>query len=534
MALRRISVVEILSKTGPATTSEIAARLREKGRSAQAARQSVSRLPQEVRALRGIRFPKGARFLYLKDQFGSGKYWTALISAIKNSNPAYAAALAGLQSRGGAVPRYQFDIVSGSPVRQKGQIASSAVLDHLLAAELVSLVTVEGLGECILLRDEAAGAEANLRRLRARLLTESVLVDAIRGWAGRMNMASPLAATIRAEGIVPQFATFCFDLCGPSYLHPLVRSNRDRRDPGFLVADIIVGRELDEAMVGPFLRKCRLLANLKKVRPFLPLLIADAFTPEALRQCRSRGIMATRPDTLVGQAVARALGELLQTLSNAAAVAAAHPDRIENLFERLSAVEGSAGNLRGALFELLVGHVVRAIEGGSIDIGVLVIDQENRRRAEIDVRLIKERHVTIYECRGYQPSAIVSRQQVEDWLHTRIPTIYRAHRQEERFQDSQLRFELWTSAVISTDALVLLQQSRANTRKYEIAWKDGPAVRDYSQALKAPGIRKILNEHYFEHPLRELNGSPHPSSVSHEIRDTEQAEVVIDEAVDVN
>jgi hypothetical protein len=82
--------------------------------------------------------------------------------------------------------------------------------------------------------------------------------------------------------------------------------------------------------------------KLRKVRPFLPMLIADGFTPEALRACRSRGIIATRPDRVFGQDVARALSDLLQTLSNAAAMAVGNPDKIENLFTRLSAIEGAA------------------------------------------------------------------------------------------------------------------------------------------------------------------------------------------------
>src|SRR5690606_8520337 len=130
------------------------------------------------------------------------------------------------------------------------------------------------------------------------------------------------------------------------------------------------------------------------------------FTPEALRACRARGIVATRPETIFGQDVGRALADLLQTLANGAAVAASDPGHIEDLFRQLSKIEGAAANIRGALFELLVGHLVRSIEGGSIDIGVLVHDEN--RSAEIDVRHVNERDVTVYECRGNQPSTRVT------------------------------------------------------------------------------------------------------------------------------
>ena len=413
------------------------------GKSPEAARQSVSRLPSSVRVLHGLPFPKRARFLYLPEQFGTDSYWTALIKAIDTSNPAYADAIAGLRSRGGVVPRRHFDIISGAPLKQKRQISSDTILQRLVSVDLVSTTEIDGIGECVTLAESSLGSVA-LAGMRARLLTEGVLLDAIRKWAGRMNMASPNVTRIRDDDPPPQFATFRFDLCGPCYLHPLARRRDAKTDPGFLVADVVLGGEpLGEKEVAPFLRKCSTLSQLRNVRPFLPMLIADSgFTPEALRACRGRGIIATRSDSVFGEDVARALTDLFQTLSNAAAMAAANPTRIENLFQRLSAIEGSAGNLRGALFELLVGHAVRAIEGGSIDIGVLVVDTKNNRRAEIDVQLVKERTVIIYECKGYQPSSVVRKEEIDEWLSKRVPTINAAHRQEQRFDGSDLRIRV--------------------------------------------------------------------------------------------
>jgi hypothetical protein len=398
-----------------------------------------------------------------------------------------------------------FEIVSGSPLRQKGQLASSVVLARLQSAQLITSTRIEGLGDCLTLNGDDILGTPQLASLRARLLTEGVLLDAIRSWTGRMNIASPKATRIRDEEPSPQFSTFCFDLVGPSYLLPLVRFNGKRPDPGFLVADVVTGQNLDETLVSAFLRKCLLLGNLRRIRPFLPMLIADGFTPEALRLCRSKGIIATRPESLFGKDVARALADLLQTLTNAAAVANDNPSQIETLFKRLSTIEGSAGNLRGALFELLVAHMVRSIEGGSIDIGVLVHDVEEHRRAEIDVRLIKERQIGIYECKGYQPSSAVKGLEIEDWLTKRVSTIYKAARQERRFDGCSMRFEFWTCGTFDADASKLLREAQQNIRKYQVAWRDGDSIRQYAGGIKESGIVKILNEHYFNHPLADLS-----------------------------
>jgi hypothetical protein len=247
-----------------------------------------------------------------------------------------------------------------------------------------------------------------------------------------------------------------------------------------------------------------MLGYLKKVRPFVPLLISDNFTPEALNLCRAKGIVATRPATLFGDDVARALGDLLQTLSNAAAVAASNPERLENIFNRLMSIEGAAGNLRGALFELIVGHLVKEIVGGSIDIGLNVVDPKTGGAAEIDVRLVKQREIAIYECKGYQPASEVGGDEIEDWLTRQVPRIRGYHKNEQRFRDCELTFEFWTCGSFSADALRLLTEAATKTKKYTITWKDGKAVRKFGQRLVAPGIRKILDEHYFDHPVAKL------------------------------
>lgn len=452
-----MKIESILANFGPMTTSRAAQILQREGVSYEAARQRVNRRGPTVRTLHRLPFPKRARFIYLDSQFDTDRYWSALNKAIHESNPPYAAALAGLRARGGVCLRKHFEILSGAPILQKGHVASSAILKRLEEVRLVESLEIDGIGSCIALRGMGSDALYESKRLRARLLTEGVLLDAIRLWAGRMNMASPGTTAIRDEVPAPNFATFRFDLTGPSYLRPLLTWKTAKPDPGFLVADVLLDQELDIDMVSPFLRKCATLAALKNARPFIPMLIADSFTPEALRECRSRGVIATRPETVFGQDVARALEDLIQVLTNAAS---ADSDKLERIFKKLSAIEGEAGNLRGALFELIVGYCVKELEGGEVDIGKVVRNSETAKSAEIDVLCHKQRTVRIYECKGYQPTAVVRSDEIERWLKHSIPIIYSTLKREPQFWDVSFAFEFWTTSSFDETSLAMLEESQ--------------------------------------------------------------------------
>jgi hypothetical protein len=271
--------------------------------------------------------------------------------------------------------------------------------------------------------------------------------------------------------------------------------------PGFLAADVMLGVDMQEAMVTPFIRKCTLVSSVRGARPILPMLIADSFHPAALRLCRSKGIIATRAETVFGRDVARALEDLIKTLTNTTST----PSQIEGLFKRLGAIEGAASNLRGALFELVVAHCVRSIEGGNVDVGVIMTDK-NFNKAEVDVLLIKEKMVCAYECKGNQPASRVSLQEVELWAKKKVPTIYAALRSQDRFSSARISFEFWTCGEIEDEALTFLKGASSGTSKYKITWKNGASVRAYVSELTAPGLRKILDEHYFNHPIASIQG----------------------------
>ena len=68
--------------------------------------------------------------------------------------------------------------------------------------------------------------------------------------------------------------------------------------------------------------------------------MAQGFTSEALKEGHKTGLMLTTPNNLFGRSVARALDDLMGTLKNAAAIAAVDGDRLCNIFDQLSEIEG--------------------------------------------------------------------------------------------------------------------------------------------------------------------------------------------------
>lgn len=498
-------VEAILLNDGPGLSSDVARKLVAQGLSADVARQRISRAGANIRRLKGLVFPRNARFLYLAKQDGSEAYWHALARDIREASPAYGPALAAVQARDGVVPLDQFSIVSGSPIRQKGQVSSETVMQRLEAVHLIERGELQGFGHVIALRADGHLGTPNFQRLKARVIVEKMLLLALRDWARRLGVASYDKIEIRGEGdTLPAFGTFNWDLCGPSYLTPIVRRRKDAPpQPGFLVADVVVGQAVNEHAVAAFVRKFQLSSYLKNLPPFLPVFMADGFTQDAFNLGRQHGIMLATPKNLFGRDVAVGLATLLETLSRAAAIAVAKPEVIGELFDKLGSIDGADRNLRGSLFELVVGHVVQARYGGSIDINHLVRFDEFR--AEIDVRRILAGDVWIYECKGYQPDHMIGLGEIEAWLTETVPGLYRATKAESRFNTANIYFEFWTSGGFTSEALARLEEARAKTQRYAIGWKSGPDVRAELARLSASGMAAMFDQHFLKHPIATFN-----------------------------
>lgn len=519
-APRTESLTALLQRVGPSLSTELVERLVADGVSAEAARQRLARgaRDDDVVKLAGIRFQHNARFLYLGHQFGDADFWRAVERAFERAGGSYWAAVTGMKARGGRVRLVDFPVACGAPAFRKGQSPPQHVLDRLQA---IQLLETEEVGEetYVKFRPNAYRCDPP-EVVRARLLAESVALEGVRDWMRKLGFTSYEQTRVRGQDPAPEVSSIAWDLSGPSYIRPMARPTAERLRPGFVVADIILRDLVDAPTVAAMVRKHDMASALPNIPPIMPFLVADAFTQEGHRLAKQKGLLPTTTAQLLGDIIARALRELVEMLTNLGATAAVNPDHLYKVLREWTRIEGAADNLRGALFELAIAYLVKEVDGGFVKAGVQVTDPWTRRSAEIDVLLDRPegQSVLVIECKAKTPGNTVSFDQAQRWREDRVPVIYSALSGESRYLGRAFRFELWSNGGFRPEAATWLAAQTQDPR-FETAWRDGVAVRAYTARAKSAAITKIMNEHYFRHPLVQR---PAPSAIGRVVDRTDQ------------
>jgi hypothetical protein len=492
-----MDIITFLVRNGPCRSSKIAAELQSLlGISSENARQKIARSGGKIKKFPYPLLPNRESFVYLEEQRTTEDFWIQFLNDLRETNSIYGFTLDSLIAKGGIIKASEFAVISGAPLALKGQVASQRVSQMLIGAGAIRQETIDN-DECFVInRPELC--DVDYPGYRPKQMVERIILETLKDWSKKMGLASYNLITIRpGDGKTRTVGAFQWDLSGPSYLLPL---RKEDSKPGFLVADVFTGSTLNEHSINYIIRKSQLLkASIKGIR-FLPILLADSFTGPALTKGRKEGIILATPENIFGSSAARGLQNLLDTLKNAAAIASANPDRLLKLIDQLKDIEGAAGNLRGILFELISAYIAK-VQGGSIEFGINAKDPDIGKSADIDVfRIVNKAECVAIECKGKMPGGSVSKEEVEDWLK-RLP-IFIAHlRDDKRFAEAKISFELWTSGSFQPNAIELLEKEQIRRKKNPIKWLNGTEVFNISNTAKEKRINDTLKEHFLKHPL---------------------------------
>ncbi|RUS67244.1 hypothetical protein CUZ56_01187 [Saezia sanguinis] len=497
-------IEKLLRQKGPCLSSELGYALEKKlNISPTAARQRVSRGSNisggNIFRLTVLPFPKKAYFVYLKSQYETDEYWQCLITALIKSKSAYGLALMAFNAREGTMPEAHFTIACGAPIRQKKHLSCDSVKERLIKAGVVKRARVPGVGKCLHLRTVELD-EMSMARLKARLLTESILLNAICDWSKNIGMVSYDKVKIRdGTDDFPQVGTCAWDLSAPSYLTALRRWKGKQVQPGFVACDVISTYPLTEDGISPFLNKCQLLLT----QNCLQFIVAPAFTQGAFGAAKKLGVMPATIDNLFGKEIAESLKVLTDMLCNTA-LQVVDPEKFDQLFNNLGRIEGAAGNLRGALFEFIAAELARRIRLGS-DIRLNQIFKKSfnsEEKAEVDVCIVNlGQEVHFIECKGYTHKNKILLADVERWQREKIPIIYASAREHPDMKNLRYKFHYWATCEFEEDAVAFLEERKELISRYDINYKGAAQIAALTRQTNDQALIKVMNEHFLRHPL---------------------------------
>ena len=494
------SIATELHKDGPARSARLVDSLtRQLNISSQAVRQRLSRARTPVERYPGRLLPRGEAFFYLRDQRNTERFWNNLLRDLRETGAVYGCAIDGLKARGGIVPVDEFAVVSGAPLALKKQVSTGWAAWQLVDLGVMSKGVVDGFGYCFAANREALFQPLQPSHIKARRLAETVMLDGLRQWAWKNGIGSRDTIAIRGENHPLLVGQFKWDMTGPCYLLPL---RRERFTHGFVVADVFADTELDAYQIRYFVRKAQMYQKTSNSGALFPILMAEGFTHEALTAGHKAGLLLTTPRNLFGEAVAKALVDLVKTLKRIAGYADSDITALSELLARLNEIEGRAGNMRGILFELMVAHIAAREWGGRVDIGVRHTHREDGRSAELDVvcESEKEYEVHVIECKGKIPGGTVSLEEVEDWIR-RLPVMQDYVATRDYLRNHRQIYEFWTTGTFERDALEKLNCEKARRTRRPINWQEGTNVRQKVGSLRLKSIGDALDQHFLRHPL---------------------------------
>lgn len=505
------AITNYLEQHGPARSSIVAQWLVDELKlKPEAARKRLSRLRAPLHRFPIHLLPKGESFIYHVDDRKTERFWTRFLDAMRASKSGFGATLDALTARGGMVLTSEFAVIGGtSGMGSRGQLMATSMAERLIKAGAIAQFAGSG-NETFYGFAQPALGSSDRNGYHARQLTEDIVLNAVREWIRKLGLASYNTIAIRTDEARQPICGLLFDLAGPSYLLP-IRSGG--KQPGFVVADVFSGAVMDEHQIHYFLRKVGLVnAILKRSGSgVFAFLIADGFTSAAYTAGHAAGVSLATPRELFGVRAGNALQTLAQTLRNTAAFAAsASPERIAKLIDDLSDIEGSAGNLRGVLFELLCAYLVRR-DAQSINMGVKATDISTGKVADIDILKYTNQlsDCVAIECKGKEPGGMLSLEEAQDWIR-RLPTFLSHIRAANR--DAAVSFELWTSGEIEADALAYLTREQTKRTKTPIRWRAGANILSLAIKGKEKAITEALKQHFFHHPLSKVHPPPAPTT----------------------
>ncbi len=431
-------------------------------------------------------FGDNQRLFYLQEQFGKEEYYDGLVSALKKAAKRYYTILKAIEFHHGYLEINQLPSFTISPVSNLiGHKNVSNIIEGLIKLNLI----LEDNGKYRLSIYVSSNKNDNVRYHQGVELAKEIVLSQFYNWSRNIGLVSFEKGTFHSE-----YSKFQWGFVAPSYVSGFIRRYENNNiKPAFVLADVLIGNAVNLEEVYFFIAKTEAIKSLN-ISNFLPFLIVQNVSQEALLALKSNGIIVAFIDKMFGSEYEELLKSLITTVTNAGAVLKDNPEQYIKLIEQLNKlVDGKTNNLRGDLFELAVGYYHSNI-CQSLDIGKKVVFDGKQR--EIDVLAVSQNEVRIAECKGYKYS--IDLLQVEKWTNEKIPVIYDWTKSGGYYQNKKIVFEFWATGGFTDEAMDFLKSKKESVKKYGIEFFGEQEIMEKAKASNAQKIIDILREYFIK------------------------------------
>lgn len=373
-----------LFEHGPLMSSELARQLGIKESiPINTASQKVSR-SKKIEKIKGF-YTSNQSFCYLKVHENNDIFYDRFIKSLFDNGKKYWYCLNALRLHGGTLSKEFLECYTNYPVLAlKGHIPFGKVLQKFVEQGILTYSNSY----------YSIAPKFNLNRNTsvANKTIELIKIDTLSSFKSLVRNTGMISYNSGAS--FAEYGKFRWAFKGVSTITGLFQNEK----PGFLLADILLGNSIYKNDVDFFVEKIKHIQSFKNAPRIIPFLIVDDLDKDALALLKQRGIVIGFIGELFGQKYAETLKELVTILTNAGASLKKNPDKYLDLIKQLKIYnEGLVNNIRGALFEYMVGHIHTA-SCQSLDLGREIF--ENEAKHEMDILAVYNEKIVIAECKA--------------------------------------------------------------------------------------------------------------------------------------
>jgi len=481
-------IEKILANNGPMLSGKLGELLQTEQVSSDAARKQISRANGRVKRKGGF-FINKQYFLYLYSQENTNEFYENLLLALKSSARRLYHVIHAITQNKGFMSEAELANYSCSPVKNlMGHKRIDTIMAHLIE---LNFIIHDPENKLYKLNKQVFDSEQlDIQKSKAIEVARSFIIDQFIDWARKIGLSS--YNTGQANG---EFAKFQWAYTSPSYAGTMPIASKGKLLPGFIIADIFIQSKASEDDISFFLDKLAIIRAIKGLPRFIPFLIIDSASDEALAILKKQGVVVGFLDKLFGKGYSKMMQDLVTAVSNAGAILKKNPDQFFQLLAKIKAlVEGKTNNLRGDLFEMAVGYYFSKT-AQSIDVGKKIWIETLLR--ELDVFAKYEEKVVIIECKSSKTP--MTEEEAQKWC-SKVTLLRQWLVSSDAYYDKRHVFELWSLGGFEENAKNTLEKA-SKAKKYNFIYFGKEEILARARQSNDQKFLKILNEYFIKEPI---------------------------------